>query len=153
MRYSTIMRSLCSKDTRNHSGRFAVLALALLVIGCGAERPVLYQSANTVAGDPVTQQQAIDECIALSQQTGVGRNQAAEMGKKTAGSAAVGGAAGAAAGAVRGHAGRGAAMGAAGAAAGGLTNQILKSGGLDDLERRYVETCLRERGYQTIGWR
>jgi hypothetical protein len=23
----------------------------------------------------------------------------------------------------------------------------------DGLTRRYVETCLRERGYQTIGWR
>jgi hypothetical protein len=114
---------------------------------------VIYQSPNAVAGDPIAQEQAINDCIALSQQAGAGRNQAMETGKKTATAAAVGGAAGAAAGAVRGHAGRGAGMGAAGAAAGSLTHSIIGTGGLDDLEKRYVETCLRERGYQTIGWK
>ena len=132
--------------------RLTLLALLPVFAGCGASRPVIYQSPNAAAGDPATQQRAIDECIASAKQPGVGRNQAVEAGKQTGGAAAVGAAAGGAAGAIGGNAGRGAAMGAAGGAAGGLTRWLLKSGGLDDIQKRYVETCLRERGYQVIGW-
>jgi hypothetical protein len=133
--------------------RLGALAIGLTLAGCAAERPVLYQSSASGAADPVAQQRAIDECMALAQQAGVGRNEAAEVGKQTAGAATVGAAGGAAAGAIGGHAGRGAAVGAAGAGAAGLTRGLLKSHGLDDLQKRYVETCLRERGYQTLGWR
>jgi len=132
--------------------RLTLLALLPVFIGCGASRPVIYQSPNAAAGDPAAQQRAIDECIASAKQPGVGRNQALEAGKQTGGAAAVGAAAGGAAGAVGGNAGRGAAMGAAGGAAGGLTRWLLKSGGLDDIQKRYAETCLRERGYQVLGW-
>ncbi|MBW2448714.1 MAG: hypothetical protein JRG83_22750, partial [Deltaproteobacteria bacterium] len=55
--------------------------------------------------------------------------------------------------AVRGHAGRGAATGAAGAAAGGLVRGLFRSREPDPVERRFVEQCLRDRGYQPIGWR
>jgi outer membrane lipoprotein SlyB len=133
--------------------RLVLLPILLLLVGCGASRPVLYQSPNpTVAGDPAAQQSAIDECIASAKQSGAAHNQAVEAGKQTGGAAAVGAAAGGAAGAIGGHAGRGAAMGAAGGAAGGFTRWMLKSGGLDDIQKRYVETCLRERGYQVLGW-
>ena len=65
----------------------------------------------------------------------------------------MGGAAGGAAGAVVGRPGRGAAAGAAGAGAGTLTREVIRSGDPDPIFRSFVEKCLREKGYEPIGWR
>jgi hypothetical protein len=129
-----------------------VLSSLALLAGCAPQRPVLYPNAKLNSVGAGNAQMDIDQCIALAQQSGVGANKAAALGKRTATAGAVGGAAGAAAGAVRGHAGRGAAMGAAGAAAGGLASGLIKSREMDPVSRRYVDTCLHERGYQTLGW-
>ena len=37
-------------------------------------------------------------------------------------------------------------------AAGGMMSGLLKSRDLDPVTKRYVDTCLHERGYQTLGW-
>ena len=60
---------------------------------------------------------------------------------------------GTAIGAVTGNVGRGAAIGAAGGGASGITQGALSAREPDAVYRRYVETCLRERGYDPIGWR
>ena len=52
-----------------------------------------------------------------------------------------------------GSAGRGAGAGAAVGAVGGLASGLFKSSEPDPLYKSYVDTCLRERGYQTIGWK
>jgi outer membrane lipoprotein SlyB len=59
---------------------------------------------------------------------------------------------GAAAGAVVGRAGRGAAMGAAGGGSAGLLRGLFGSRDPDPVQKRFVEKCLREKGYQVIGW-
>jgi hypothetical protein len=65
----------------------------------------------------------------------------------------VGGASGAAVGAVRGRkVGRTAGAGAAGAGTAALTRGLLKSNEPTQLEKRFVDQCLHERGYKTIGW-
>jgi hypothetical protein len=76
-----------------------------------------------------------------------------EAAKRTAESAAVGGAIGGAVGAVTGSVGRGAAAGAAGGAAGSVARSLLGWRDPDPVEKRYVERCLAERGYDVIGWR
>jgi len=125
----------------------------VLLVGCAAERPVLYPNAHLNTVGAATAEQDINECIALAQGAGVGPNKAGQVAERTATAGAVGGAAGAAAGAVRGHAGRGAAMGAAGGAAGGLVSGMIKSRDLDSVTKRYVDVCLQERGYRVLGWK
>jgi hypothetical protein len=49
--------------------------------------------------------------------------------------------------------GRGAAAGAAGGAAGSVARGLWHWNDPDPAERGYVEHCLRERGYDVIGWR
>jgi len=130
-----------------------VAAAAMFVVGCAAQRPVLYPNVHLNTVGVAQAEQDINECIALAQQAGVGASKAGQVAGRTATAAAVGGAAGAAAGAVRGHAGRGAAMGAAGGAAGGLVSGMIKSRDLDSVTKRYVEVCLQERGYRVLGWK
>ena len=130
----------------------AIVTIALLASSCAPQRPVLYPNEKLNTVGHAAAQADIDECIALARQSGVGANKAGQIATRTATAGAVGGAAGAAAGAVRGHAGRGAAMGAAGAAAGGFTAGLLKSRDLDPVTKRYVDMCLAERGYKTLGW-
>ena len=76
-----------------------------------------------------------------------------ELAKKTGKGAAVGGAVGAAVGAVTGNFGRGTAAGAAGGAAGGMTRGLFEANEPDPVTKRFVERCLRERGYEPIGWK
>lgn len=129
-----------------------VLAAVLLLSGCAPQRPVFYPNAKLQQVGIDQAQRDIDECIALARQSGASGDPASDVARRTATSSAIGAAGGAAAGAVRGNAGRGAAAGAAGGAAVGLTSGLIKSQDLDPITKRWVEACLQERGYRTVGW-
>ena len=88
----------------------------------------------------------------LATRSGVENDQAGRVAKKTAGGAAVGAAAAGAWGLVRGDAGSRAAAGAAAGGATGLVSGTLRSGDPDPIYRNFVQRCLRERGYDVIGW-
>lgn len=95
----------------------------------------------------------VDACMRLADAY-VGNSKPAERTARSTGAgAAVGSAVGAAVGAVTGRPGRGAAAGAAGGGAGGFARGILRSRKHDPIFQRYVERCLRDKGYDTIGWR
>ena len=137
------------------SGRTAIAAALLLVplaVGC-SKKPVLYPNSTYQRLGKEIAKQDIDACIDFAEEAGARANRAGRVAGQTAGGAITGAAVGGAAGAVRGHAGRGAATGAAGAAAGGLVRGLLRWREPDAVERHFVEVCLRERGYQPIGWR
>jgi hypothetical protein len=120
---------------------------------CAQQQPVLYPNTHYEAVGPAAAAADVDSCMQLADAY-VGKTGPAEQTAKSAGAGgAVGSAVGGAAGAVRGHAGRGAAAGAAGGAAGGLVRGILRGRKNDPLFQRYVERCLRDRGFETIGWR
>lgn len=129
------------------------VALLLGVGACAAKRPVLYDNNKTASVGPAVAQQDIDECIARAKSAGHGGSGTRDAAVSTTTGAAAGAAIGAATGAVRGHAGRGAAVGAAGGATGGLIRSMFRSRDPDPIERNYVDQCLREKGYQTIGWK
>lgn len=131
----------------------ATLALVVPLAGCAAQRPVLYPNAKLQSVDAAQAQRDVDECIALAEQAGASGNRAAQVAETTATAGAIGAAGGAAAGAVRGRAGRGAAAGAAGGAAGGFVAGMIRSQKLDPVTKRWVEACLQERGYRTVGWK
>ena len=129
-----------------------VLATALM-LGCAEKRPVLYPNDRLQQVGNDAAQRDIDACIRLAKEGGADADKGVDVAKDTAGGALVGGAAGTAAGAVLGSLGRGAAAGAAGGAAVGLTKGILQSGDPDPVFKNFVDRCLREKGYDPVGWR
>ena len=135
------------------TSRITALALtALLVAGCATNRPVLYPNATLQARGEAQAERDIDACLAFADSQGVGEGPAGRIARTTAQRGAGGAAAGAAGGAIAGNAGRGAAIGGATAATWGLMSGLFRSNRPDPLYQSFVNTCLRERGYQPIGW-
>lgn len=128
------------------------LVLAATLSGCAAKRPVLYPNYHLTMVGQATAASDIDACMELARNHGAGADRGEQIAKDTATGAAVGGATGAAVGAVVGNLGKGAGAGAAGGAAGALTRGVIRSGDPDPIFRRFVEKCLREKGYEPIGW-
>ena len=129
------------------------LTILVLVMGCAPKRPVLYPNSTLKQQGQQVAQADIDACIALAEAHQAGGDQGAKLAKKTGQGAIVGGAVGGAVGAVTGNLGRGVAAGAAGGAAGGLTRGLFQSGDPDPITKQFVERCLRDKGYEPIGWR
>lgn len=131
-----------------------LLAGVLLIssLACATQRPVLYPNARLKAVGTAAAQQDIDECLQRAAAAGYESKTEGKVAGSTAGGAGVGAAVGAAAGAVVGRPGPGAAMGAAGGGTAGLIRGLFHSRDLDPVQRRFVEQCLQEKGYQVIGW-
>ena len=135
-------------------------AMAALV-GCGSQRPVLYPNAHLNQVGTTAAERDVDLCMRRAEDyvTSGGRTGKALEGAAVGGGtgAAVGAAAGAAGGAIVGRAGTAAAVGAAGGGAAGVTYGLIH--GLsgrhdpDPVFKSFVNRCLRERGYDPIGWR
>lgn len=134
---------------------FCLLALILLPLlsGCAEKRPVLYPNSHFKSVGKQAAQADIDDCIQLAKDYGTETDRGTEVAKSSAKGAAVGAAGGAAVGAVTGNFGRGLAAGAAGGAAVGGTRKALESGEPNPVFKRFVEKCLRDKGYHPIGWK
>jgi uncharacterized protein YcfJ len=137
------------KMKKNFAIVISLIAIAVLISACTEKRPVLYPNATYKAAGETVARSDIDDCIQLAADHG----HATDSGKNVAGSTAKGAAVGGAVGAVTGRPGRGLAAGAAGGGAGGLARGAMKSGDPDEIERRFVEQCLRDMGYKVIGWK
>lgn len=124
-----------------------LLLLAAALAGCAA-KPVLYPNPRFSEDDGKS---AIEECRGKAD--AYVKNQAA---KKAAGEAvegaAIGAAAGAVTGAMFGSVGRGAASGGAAGAAVGLVRGLFRARQPSPVKRAYVDRCLRERGFDVLGW-
>ena len=129
------------------------LSCLLLLVACSQKRPVLYPNYHLQQVGDETVQTEIDECIRSAKEYGASSSSSGKVAKSTAGGGAVGAAGGAATGAVLGSVGRGAAAGAAGGAAVGLVRGLFRSREPDPVFRRFVEKCLREKGYEPVGWK
>jgi len=121
-------------------------------LACAAKRPVLYPNEHLQTVGNAAAQKDIDDCL----QRAAGAGHTSDPGGKVAGSTAVGAVVGAAvgavAGAVTGQAGVGAAIGAAGGGTSGLIQGVCGSRKLNPVQRRFVDQCLKEKGYTVIGW-
>jgi outer membrane lipoprotein SlyB len=122
-------------------------AIVFSCLACAAKRPILAPNEHLKEMGPEAAQGDVDECIRSAAEAGPG----AARGKQIAGQTAKGAAVGAASGAVGGA--FGAAAGAAGGATAGLLGGLFGSSDLDAGQQRYVEDCLRQKGYNPIGWR
>lgn len=130
----------------------APMLLAASLAGCAASRPVLYPNSKLNQSGPAVSKLAVEDCERKADAANVGSGQAAGVAKSTGVGAAVGAATGAAVGAVVGNAGRGAAAGAAGGGAQGLISGMFRSAEPSPLYKAYVDRCLRDQGYEVLGW-
>jgi hypothetical protein len=135
-----------------HAARVAAGLVLLVLAGCATQRPVLYPNAKYKQVGPEIAQRDVDDCIRLAEQHGVSHSGGEKVARSGAEGAAVGGAAGAGAGAVRGNVGERAATGAAAGAAAAATRGAIHSGEPGSVYKGFVQRCLRERGYDVIGW-
>jgi hypothetical protein len=131
----------------------ALIGLMALLVSCAQQRPVLYPNVHLKRVGNQSAQADIDACMQLAADYGAKENRGAKIAKETGKGVAVGGATGAAVGAVTGNPGRGAAVGVAGGGAAAMTRSAINSDKPDPVFKGFVEQCLRDRGYQPIGWR
>ncbi len=125
----------------------------VLAAACGAKRPVLYPNYTLEEVRPEIAKADVEYCIAYAEQQDLGAHAGAKVAKSTATGAAIGGATGAAAGAIAGRAGRGAAIGAAAGGVASFMRGLFSAKDPEPVAKRFVERCLSERGYETLGWK
>ena len=139
----------------------ALAATILLgLVGCSATRPTLYPNDRYQQVGAAQADSDVADCEAKAQayvkSGGQGGQMTKEAARNTAVGATIGAASGAVGGAIGGNAGEGAAVGAAGGATAGLLGTLFgwmfRRSEPDPVYRNFVETCLRDKGYQPIGW-
>lgn len=131
-----------------------VAALTLAACSSGAKRPVFYPNARLQDVGRAQSERDIDSCMRLASDYGVSRTRDGEVGRRAAEAGIIGGAAAGAWGVIRdkSEVGERAAAGAAAGAVTGATRGAFKSTELSPTFKRFVDRCLRERGYDVIGW-
>jgi hypothetical protein len=128
-------------------------AALIALSGCATQRPVLYPNVKYDRVGPEVAQRDIDDCIRLAESHGITHDSGGKVARGGATGAVIGGAAGAGAGAVRGNVGHGAGVGAAAGAAAGVARGAIRSGEPGSVYKGFVQRCLREKGYDVIGWK
>jgi len=133
---------------------FTGIVLGGLLAACASAppKPVLYPNSHIQSVGQAQADQDIAACKQLAHSSGVAENKDGEVGKKAVGGAAVGGAAAGAWGLVRGDAGQSALAGAAAGAAAGTVRGGMQATETSPIFKNFVNRCLRERGYEVIGW-
>lgn len=132
------------------------VVLLLALAGCAVERrPVLYPNDHL---NRVGQRQAdvdIEACMRAAEASGANANRSEDVARKTAKAGAVGASTGAVVGAISSSTstGRGAAVGGAGAATATLVGGAFDASEPTQIYKRFVDQCLRDKGYQPLGWR
>ena len=131
-----------------------LIGVALLtgIAGCAGPKPVLYPNDHLHAVGREVAEEDIADCMDRAT-ADIGRGGQGEAIGGAATGGATGAAAGAAGGAVVGRAGRWAAIGAAAGAARGFMRGLFRSSEPDATYRSYVNRCLRDIGYDPVGWR
>jgi len=130
-----------------------LLPMLCLLAGCASNRPVVY--SGPAGGDSAAVETAIAECGRLATAAGATPNGGAvgDIAGAAARNAAVGAAGGAVGGAIAGSVARGAGIGAASAAAVTLVQSVLTPQAPNPAYRVFVERCLQDKGFETVGWK
>lgn len=135
------------------SMRLIVLCLAGFMAGCAAQQPVLYPNAKYRETGKEVAQREIESCDKLARDSGVTPGGGERVAREGGTGAAVGGATGAVAGAIRrGNVLDGAVAGAAIGGTAGAVHGATRSGDPGSVYKGFMQRCLRERGYEVIGW-
>jgi outer membrane lipoprotein SlyB len=132
-----------------------VLGVLAAVAACASQaRPILYPNDHLSAVGQAQADADLAECRRLAETAGAsagsGEGEQAARGAVVGG--AIGGATGAAGGAVLGRPGTGAAVGAATGATANFMRSLFRRDQPSQAYRSFVDRCLRERGYEPVGW-
>ncbi|MDJ0865738.1 MAG: hypothetical protein QNK03_06495 [Myxococcota bacterium] len=136
--------------------RFLVLgaaAASLLLAGCRKPHVVFYRNSYYEKMGHEQAQADFRACLAEAEAAGTEAGKAAEVARQAGEGAVTGAAVGGVVGSIRGRPGQSAAAGAAGAATFAIVRGALRWRDLNPVTRRYVEICLRNQGYQPVGWK
>ena len=131
------------------------LGVVVTVAACaGQPRPVLYPNAHLSAVGQAQADADLAECRRLAEAGGAspGSAQGEQAARDAAVGGAIGGATGAAGGAVLGRPGTGAAFGAATGATANFMRSLFRGEQPSQAYRGFVDRCLRDRGYEPVGW-
>jgi hypothetical protein len=129
------------------------LLIGIFFASC-APKPILYPNQHYKDAGRDAADQAIEACSQMAKDAGAtpSRGKTGQVAGSTAGGGAVGSAAGAVGGAVVGHAGRGAMVGAASGATAGFLRGLFRRWPPSQAYKEFVQRCLKERGYDPVGW-
>ena len=146
-----------NKETSMKTILSIILILSFLILsGCGTSKsPVLYPNHHLNMVGREAAQADIDDCMQQAYASGADEGKGREVAKETATAGVVGASTGAVVGAISSSSdvGRGAAIGGAGAATAKLVRGTFEASDPTPIFMRFVDQCLREKGYQTLGWR
>ncbi len=125
----------------------------LMLSACSAKRPVFYPNDHLQTVGKTQARADADQCMAAAKQYGVKNDPGNTIGGRAVAGATLGAAISAVVSAVLGgNVGRAAGAGAAGGATAGAVSGALDSDEPATVYKNYVERCLREMGYDVIGW-
>lgn len=130
------------------------LVVGLLVSACSGPKPILYPNAHYQQVGEAGAEQDIAQCSEMAKDAGAKPSQgkAGQVAGRTAAGGVVGSAAGAVGGAVVGSPGRGAMVGAASGATAGFLRGLFRKSPSSEAYKQFVNRCLKERGYDPVGW-
>lgn len=130
-----------------------VVLLSCWTLAC-APKPILYPNTHLKEVGADAAERDIKECSQMAKDAGASPSQG--KGGQVAGNTVAGGAIGSASGAVGGavvkHAGRGAMVGAASGATAGFLRGLFRRSPPSEAYKQFVQRCLKERGFDPIGW-
>lgn len=134
--------------------RRVLSAVVLLTLGgCSAsKRPVLYPNDHLKQVGQAQAEADIAACREQASQYASGNLQGKEMAKEGVKGGAIGAAGGAVGGAIAGNPGEGAAIGAAAGATTSILGSLFRGAEPSGAYMGWVDRCLQEKGYQTVGW-
>jgi outer membrane lipoprotein SlyB len=132
----------------------AAVVLLALSAGCStaAKRPVFYPNSHIKQVGQAQARHDTDECMALADKYEVSRTKDGEVATRSVEGALIGGVSAGAWGIVRGDAGERAAAGALAGGSVGAVKGGVESTRISPTFQRFVQRCLREKGYDVIGW-
>jgi hypothetical protein len=131
--------------------RLSACGVFLLAVGCSGPRPILYPNDHLKQVGTDQAEQDIEECKQLAEDY-VPEHDASTVAGSPAVGAGSGAAIGAVSGAIRGGVGIGAAIGAATGATVGFIRGLFQVSQPTPAQQAFVNRCLSERGYDSIGW-
>ena len=133
---------------------FIIVGVALSLSACAAPKPILYPNSHYQEVGEASAERDIVHCSEMAKEAGArpAQGKTGQVAGSTAGGGAIGAAAGAVGGAVVGRPGRGAMVGAAGGATRGFLRGLFRRSPPSEAYKQFVTRCLKERGYDPVGW-
>ncbi len=141
-------------NTGIHRLSWCVVLAFGLVAGCAGPRPVLYPNSHLENVGQKQADQDVADCEELAEDYVSKSNAGEEVAGRTVVGGAIGAAGGAVGGAIAGNVGIGAAIGAAVGATQGFLQGLFGASRSEPRPayRNFVDRCLKERGYEPVGW-